>query len=143
MCIYAGYARWVSLRAKNYPSVVNTAGTTFSTGEYSHSFSIGEILITTIPGGDNQVTQGYLQPESLPAPDGFDYFPNPIDDRLFLVRAEKVKAVRIYDIAGRLVFEGAYDGKAIVVDQLSGGTYLMNTLNADNKILHKFTIIKQ
>lgn len=126
-------------------SVLNTAGGTIegSKGQYSHSFSVGEVVISTISGNDDQATQGYLQPEALPAPDGFDYYPNPVDDKLFLVNAQKVSRVKIYDVNGRLIFSGAYTGKPIVLEELSGGTYLVNTLSRTNKILHKFAIIKQ
>ncbi len=132
------------LAAKGQQVVNAGGGTATGSSGSSHSFSIGEIVITTISGGDRHATQGFLQPEFPKGPDGFDYYPNPVVGDLFLVNAGKVKSVRVYDLSGREVFRTGYtSGKAIPLELLSGASYLVNTYDAAGKILHKFTIIKQ
>lgn len=124
--------------------VVNAGGGTITGSSGSHSFSIGEIVITTVSDGDRHLTQGFLQPELPKGPDRFDYYPNPVADDLFLVNAEKVQSVRVYDLSGREVLRANYmNGKPIPLQLLSGASYLINTYDAAGKILHKFTIIKQ
>ncbi len=122
--------------------VVNAAGTTISNGAYSHSFSIGEITTTTLTTGEQYLTQGYLQPFLLPNEGGFDYYPNPVVQELFLVNARRVDWVRFYDSAGREVYSAAYNGKPLDLSVLSGAVYLVNAFSK-GKIIHKFFIIKQ
>lgn len=127
------------------PAVVNAAGTTLtSTSGYSHSFSIGEIAITTIssPNNQNYITQGYLQPETGERP-VFDFYPNPVVDNLFLVNASKIKQIRVYDLTGREVLTLKYTGEALPLQLLSGATYLVDAFDEKGKSVQKFTIIKQ
>ncbi len=142
-CLLLAAAR--SMGQVKSPSVVNTAGATIErNGQYSHSFSIGEIVTTTISSNTQHLTQGFLQPEAKPE-EAFDFYPNPLgpDHKLNLKNAKDVKMIRVYDLSGREVLSTPYSsGNAIPLDELSGATYLVNTYNKAGKLLHKFIIIK-
>jgi hypothetical protein len=125
------------------PAVVNAGGTTVQGDAGQHTFSIGELGIITIGSNEGQVTQGFLQPETPAAGDGFDYYPNPVVTDLYLVNAGFVKSVRVFDMSGREVMRTPYTGKPISLAALSGAAYLINTYTADGKPFIKFTIIKQ
>lgn len=62
----------------------------------------------------------------------FDYFPNPVNDKLNIVAGEPVTAVSVYNMLGSKVLEQQYNATAVAVDMtaLQQGTYLIKVTTA-------------
>ncbi len=55
------------------------------------------------------------------------YFPNPIEDRLYISAAEIIQQTSIYDVTGQLVFQSQHNATDIELDlrQFSSGTFYL------------------
>ncbi len=130
--------------AQNASSVINATGSSYSSAAYQFDWSVGEsALIETqySPGGQLILTNGFLQPLSLPAPSGLVFlpgeiriFPNPTRDQVqinLLLAGPGQARLTIYDSYGRWVYRRQHSqaagGGTIPLDLRSyaAGTYLL------------------
>lgn len=132
-------------------SVVNSTGATLVTTGYQIEYSIGEISITTISGGNYQVTQGVLQP-SVKVADAacdiinntFQYFPNPTTDYIRLVgRHDWITSYQIYAADGKLVSNTRFFNNYIDLRKLASGMYIIRLLPGCGGEFKTLKIIKQ
>jgi hypothetical protein len=125
------------LTTVNYAqSVVNSSGASISNANLIVEYSIGEIVITTIQGGQNAATQGLLQPtyeiisavnEEFDRSFSFTAFPNPTANQLNIeTDYPSFKTVQIFNIVGQIVAEQLFDGNPILLSGLPSGTYLFS-----------------
>lgn len=75
--------------------------------------------------------------------EAFEFYPNPVDDVLFITNAEVIDEIEIFDLSGRLVYSNQYTNSSIEVDvtRLSTGTYLMKAKVDDMEKI--FRVIKK
>ena len=75
-----------------------------------------------------------------PDPTSFAFYPNPVDDFLFLKGLSEKVELKIYDLAGKLLLESTViDG--LFVGDLIAGMYLVSVITNDNALMN-FKIIK-
>lgn len=68
-------------------------------------------------------------------------FPNPAEDVIQIESPQKIDAIQIYDLQGRLVKSEELNGRtSLNVSELESGVYLIEILN-ENKILHRQKLI--
>ncbi len=141
------------------PTVIASAGTVFTDGTTSLSWTLGEIAVSTITSGSNKLTQGFHQPE-INIPIGIDNasgqnfisaFPNPVSDNLVLALSTVVTeniSVEIMDMLGRVVkSETLYSGTAetkhtIQMSDFAPGAYLVKASGKNSKLLKTIKITK-
>ena len=130
--------------AQETSSVINSTGSSYTSPSYQFDWSLGETaLIETqySPGGHLILTNGFLQPASLPAPGGQVFlpgeiriFPNPAHDQVeinFLLAGPGQARVTVYDALGRWVYRKQYiqplTGTPLLIDLRSytAGAYLL------------------
>jgi hypothetical protein len=127
---------YLSTSAQDASSVINSTGSSYTAPSYQFDWSLGETaLIETqySPGGHLILTNGFLQPASLPAPSGTSFspgeiriFPNPTRDQVeinLLLAGPGRSTVTLYDAYGRWVFRKQYT-------QALGGTPLQIDLRS-------------
>lgn len=132
-------------------SLVNSTGQTLVTTDYQVEYSIGEISITTLPGGNNQVTQGLLQPSVKVVDPSCDiinntlqYFPNPTLDYIRIVgRHDWITSYQIYAADGKLVSNTRYFNNYIDLRKLASGMYIIRLLPGCGGEYKTLKIIKQ
>lgn len=132
-------------------TVVNSTGQTLVSTDYQIEYSIGEIAITTLPGGNNQVTQGVLQPAVKVADPTCDiinntlqYFPNPTQDYIRIVgRHDWITSYQIYAADGKLVSNTRYFNNYIDLRKLASGMYIIRLLPGCGGEYKTLKIIKQ
>ena len=112
------------------PSVIASAGNYAEAGGISLSWTLGEIAITTLQGGDLVLTQGFQQ--SYGNIDGLELntidwkiiaYPNPVKNLLsirFDVLSPKDFHIEIQDVTGRILsqeqFKHVHPGDIIPID---------------------------
>ena len=122
--------------------IVASAGGYIPTEELSVSFTIGDIVVSTIQFGGIDLSQGFQQGELfLPTPVnsmvqiGFEVYPNPAEDWLRLTFEEKGEyesnhyTIRMYSISGQVIYaECIFEDDGSILLDLGGlipGTYLI------------------
>lgn len=75
--------------------------------------------------------------------EAFEFYPNPVDEVLFITNSHSIDQVDIYDLAGRKVYSSNYHSSSIEVDvtSLSTGTYLLKARVDDMEKI--FRVIKK
>lgn len=73
---------------------------------------------------------------------GFNYFPNPVQDILYLNTHRKITSVEIFNAAGQTVLHPKMIQGQVDVSKLPSGTYLFRVLLENNQI-ESFKIIKK
>ena len=130
------------------PSVVNTAGGTFTSGYYQFEWSIGELaLVTEMTGSNNTfvITNGFIQ-SHIQYPSGTDnnaifsgdeikVFPNPASSYVeinFFSKQRGRITITFYDGSGKKVYTASdvYYGvgliKRVPVSQLPNEVYMLH-----------------
>jgi hypothetical protein len=128
------------------PSVTNLSGFDATVNSFTITSSIGEPVITTLTTQDVIVTQGFLQPETLPCLNiEFSYYPNPATEEV-TVEAHgcevQIESIQLFDLWGRLM-PGIALGKnsKVKLNGLSQGVYLMQVF-LTNGTSHAIKILK-
>ena len=73
---------------------------------------------------------------------GFSYYPNPVNDILFVEAEEEIERVEIYDLAGKRIISQTAGAKDVQLNtsELESGSYLVKAFSDDNELgMYKFT----
>jgi len=147
---------WVVNAQSSEPTVLATSGAHYSGTNTELSWTIGEVIVETVTGSDNIVTQGFHQPlvevttveESWPSYLKVNVFPNPVTEKI-TVNIEnntlELQAI-IYDMTGRqLISEEIGHSQNYIefnVDDLANSIYLLNIHSKDKKYNATYKIQK-
>ncbi len=128
-------------------SVLNAAGQTLRNATFRLTYSVGEPMVTVLKNPNDILTQGFIQPETVKKGNEFDFYPNPVADKLYFENAEKIASYKVYDMAGRQVFGQAFDKPqrtvTVNVEMLAEAIYIVNAFDSEGKRLHSFQIMKK
>jgi Secretion system C-terminal sorting domain len=135
------------LNAQPTLSVLNATGQTLRSATFQLTYSVGEPMITVLKNPNDILTQGFIQPETAKKGNEFNFYPNPVADKLYFENAERVASYKIYDMAGREVFGQDFDKPQRVVtvnlEMLAEAIYIVNAFDVEGKRLHSFQIMKK
>ena len=98
------------------PSVVSSGGGYYEGGDMSISWTIGELAVTTLEGGDLILTQGFQQPNIAAVGIsqvedmnwGISVYPNPVANEVnvrFSIERSGEYLLEIQDVTGRLFMQ--------------------------------------
>ncbi|GAA3631692.1 hypothetical protein GCM10022397_16580 [Flavivirga jejuensis] len=74
----------------------------------------------------------------------FTFYPNPVEDELFVLGTQKIKRIEIIDVLGKSVADYVFN-KSIIkigVSELKSGIYLIQVTNESGKLETKRLIVK-
>jgi len=133
--------------------IVSSQGDSYTTGNNTIDFTIGEPIIETGTGGSNELTQGFHQTnftitsvEDFKPELNIKVFPNPTAEILNISSGETTnKTYQIFDTNGKLVKQGTISGANTTVNvvDLSSGTYVLAISGINNTPLKTYQIIKK
>ena len=137
--------------ATNSQTVVNSTGNTLKDNSYYFEYSIGEISITTIAGGTNNVTQGLLQPNIKKVPPPCDFldekiisFENPTRNIVRLVgRYDWITNYKVYAADGKLVKEGRFYNNVIDLTKFPAAVYFIKLFPGCDNNFKVLKVVKQ
>ena len=74
----------------------------------------------------------------------FRFYPNPVEDELFILGTNKVKRIEIIDVLGKTVVTHLIEKSIIKIDvsELKNGIYLLQVTNENDKSETKKLIVK-
>tara|TARA_B100000809_G_C15015558_1_gene486546 strand:+ start:183 stop:647 length:465 start_codon:yes stop_codon:yes gene_type:complete len=131
--------------------VVAMQGDSYTNGDVSMDFTIGEVIINTGTDGSTDITQGLHQTTwTITALDGYSVtyeatvFPNPTADVLNIQTSNfEDVAYSVYDVKGLLVKQGILSAEEtpIQVSELASGSYSL-ILNNGTQNLKTFKLVK-
>lgn len=75
--------------------------------------------------------------------EAFEFYPNPVDEVLFISNSQVIDEIEIFDLSGRKVYSNKYNRSSIEIDvtRLSTGTYLLKAKIDDMEKI--FRVIKK
>lgn len=128
------------------PTVVGSAGGSGQVGEMTVMWTVGEVAVTTLRGGDLTITQGFHQPPpgttdaplDLQGPLALSAHPNPVADYLnvSLPQGSRAGAFTLVDLLGRTVLSQAStsgaSGMTVDISRLPTGTYVARFVAGEN-----------
>ncbi|MCP4311835.1 MAG: T9SS type A sorting domain-containing protein [Bacteroidetes bacterium] len=141
----------VGLRAQESlaPSVVASGGGYFEAENISISWTLGELAVTTLSGGDMILTQGFQQPfgstvgiSERESSWDISAYPNPMGEELrirFNIEKHGDYLVEVQDVTGRLITQQLYrevnPGDIILLNTsaYSSGVYFLKVLTPDRQ----------
>lgn len=137
------------------PDVISTAGSFYTNGNNSVSWTIGECISETFTNSGNKLTQGFQQgiydietaidnTENLVK---INLFPNPTADFVNLeiqLQQKQNYFYRLFNSDGECLKNGKIisEKSEISLSGFSNSTYILNVFTTDQKILKSFKIIK-
>lgn len=135
----------------NGQEVISSQGETYSNGNGSIDFTVGEVIINTVSDGTNDLTQGFHQTNwSFVGLDDHaihieaSVFPNPTEDVLNL-KISSFEGIHysMYDAKGKLVLEDEILNELTVleVSHFAPGQYSI-VLEKNETILKSYKLIK-
>ena len=136
-------------------SVISSAGSSNSAGDYIISWTVGETAIATISSSSTTLTQGFHQPLLVDVlPTGIEKelqlemraFPNPTFDKVIFEGGDPVGIyhVRVVDKLGRVLEQKSlpYQDLVLEMSRYENGTYLVEVVEDDSGKRKIFNIIK-
>jgi len=134
---------------------VNTSGGGSKTIDGSIEYSIGNVFYTSVTTNTGSITEGVqhtydittvgIQEQDLNI--SLSVFPNPTTDLLNLATCFNTKgfSFQIIDLLGNQLEIQPIESNQTIIRMLSydTGTYILNILSDDNKVLQSFKIIKK
>ena len=136
-------------------SVISSAGSSNSAGDYLISWTVGETAVATISSSSTTLTQGFHQPLLVDVlPTGIEKelqlemraFPNPTFDKVIFEGGDPVGIyhVRVVDKLGRVLEQKSlpYQDLVIEMSRYENGTYLVEVVEDDSGKRTIFNIIK-
>jgi hypothetical protein len=135
---------------------VNTSGGSASGGGGSVTFSVGQVMYTSVADSTGQVSQGVQQAyeifnvgikESM-LNISLAVFPNPTSNNLTLsindYKKEKL-TYQLFDLQGKLLISGDVTTKQTEINTsaLASASYFVHVLNQENQKVQSFKIIKK
>lgn len=140
------------------PSVLSSSGGYGENEDFSISWTIGELAITTVEGENLVLTQGFQQPLNIGTSIRKDeitwnisVFPNPVQDELniqFDISESKDFLLEIQDVTGRIFMQEPYNnmnsGDLVIINtsEFVSGVYFLRILTTDFKQNKVFNLIK-
>lgn len=135
----------------NSPQVVANAGTHSTTANAQVSWTVGEVLTSTLSAGSNTATQGFHQTlltvVALDKPIAdfqIEVFPNPASTQLNVrFGAPTSAALQIVDMHGRIVIDAKADDtqfRTLDLNGLAQGAYVLRILGDQPSKIQKFKI---
>lgn len=136
---------------------IPASGGNASGSEGSVSYSVGQIVYTTITGTNGSVTQGVQQPYEISVITGIEeakdisleiaVYPNPASDFVRLkIEDNDIQNLRyqLYDINGNILLDKRVEGNEtnISIQNLLSSTYFLKVIHG-NKAMKTFKIIKK
>ena len=136
-------------------SVISSAGSSNSAGDYLISWTVGETAIATISSSSTTLTQGFHQPLLVDVlPTGIEKelqlemraFPNPTFDRVMFEGSDPVGIyhVRVVDKQGRVLEQMSVNSTDLMIEmrKYNNGTYIVEVVEEDTGKRKIFNIIK-
>jgi len=138
-------------------TAVTTAGGNTSGGGGTVSYTVGQIVYTTISSVNHSVAQGVQQPYEISVITGIEkasdisldiiVYPNPATDIIRLKTGDYESShlrYRLYDINGRLLLTGKVDDDetSIAIGHLKPAAYILS-VTEKNISIKSFSIIKR
>ena len=136
-------------------SVISSAGSSNSAGDYLISWTVGETAIATISSSSTTLTQGFHQPLLVDVlPTGIEKelqlemraFPNPTFDRVMFEGSDPVGIyhVRVVDKQGRVLEQKSVNSTDLMIEmrKYNNGTYIVEVVEDDTGKRKIFNIIK-
>jgi hypothetical protein len=140
------------------PSVVASGGGSYEGENFSISWTIGEVAVTTLTGGDLILTQGFQQPfdSNVGIGDkgvnwGISVYPNPVADELrvrFDTEGPGDFITELQDVTGRLISQQqhsqVFPGDVILINTsgYTSGIYFLKVLTPDRRQVQVTSIRK-
>jgi hypothetical protein len=146
----------VSLYAQQFkPELICAASGTIANANTNISWTIGEVIISTMDNASILLTNGIAQPtynitavkHHLSTTD-VKLFPNPANDILVLQSKNgqlKDALYAVFDINGKLIMNDKISGNEIYIDfsHVSSASYLMKITDTSGQNIQTYKIIKQ
>ena len=136
-------------------SVISSSGNSNSSDDYTISWTIGELAISTINNSDITLTQGFHQPLIVDViPTGIESsfllemkaFPNPTFDRVIFEGGDPVGIyhIRVVDKLGRVLEQKSMPFQEFVLEmgRYNNGTYLIEVVEDKTGKRKIFNIVK-
>lgn len=138
------------------PEVLASSGAHFTGTNASLSWTIGEVMIETVSGTNNILTQGFHQPgvqatiieEVLPGHIKINIFPNPATESITVNLENNILKlnVELYDMMGKLLIskeiEPLQSSFVVNVKDLANAGYLLRIHSEDKKYNATYKIQK-
>lgn len=136
------------------PTVVSSSGDYYVGSAATLSWTLGEVVTDTYIGTNNQLTQGFHQPdirfttiEDLASEMTLNLFPNPTNSSIsFEVKNnDKALNIAILDPSGRIIYTSKYSAESILQIDLSSyanGIYFMQVTTETNQKVKTIKIEK-
>jgi hypothetical protein len=143
------------VKLQSQEAVLSSGSSATGTGG-SVSFSVGQLVYTTIIGTGGSISQGVQQPYDIAVISGLDEakgislqciaYPNPTTDQLILKIENSYQlsfVVSLFDMSGKLIVNQKISGTetAISMGNLASATYILKVTQNDNEV-KTFKIIK-
>ena len=138
-------------------TAITAAGGNTSGGGGTVSYTVGQIVYTTISSGNHSVAQGVQQPYEISVITGIEkagdislniiVYPNPASDIIRLKTGDYESShlrYRLYDVNGRLLLTGKVDDDetSIAIGHLKPAAYIL-IVTEKNISIKSFSIIKR
>ncbi|MEO9965454.1 MAG: T9SS type A sorting domain-containing protein [Reichenbachiella sp.] len=135
------------------PTIVSTAGGTFSDDDIQLSWTLGGSVLDSYSNTDIILSSGVQSEDIAPYVLGLtayaldiQLFPNPVSDKLTL-QFEEVAYFRVLisDLTGRLLYAGSneYANQQVIdVDYLNIGAYVVQVFDGEERPIKKFKLSK-
>ncbi len=124
------------------PTVICSAGGSFTTSSQSIQFSLGEIAVETFQAGNNLLSEGFLQgpengtgiKEGLATNGQIVFYPNPSHGSITVSCKNDPVKMTILDLQGRTLSQTQNPGKTTTlnIENLQSGLYLIRVTFKDN-----------
>ena len=138
------------------PEVLASSGAHFTGTNASLSWTIGEVMIETVSGTNNMLTQGFHQPgvqatiieEVLPSHVEINVFPNPATESITVNLENNTLKLNaeLYDMTGKLLIskeiEPLQSSFVVNVKDLANAGYLLRIHSEDKKYNATYKIQK-
>lgn len=138
------------------PQVVASSGAHATSPYVQLSWTVGEVVVTTLTGGGGLITQGFHQTydvatiaEEAPLGLSVNVFPNPATDLLQIALSGEFPDIELalMDMSGKLVgsqmLRSGTSGFNFGVGFLAKGTYVLRLSSKDGDVMYSYRIIKQ
>ncbi|MEN8156986.1 MAG: T9SS type A sorting domain-containing protein [Bacteroidota bacterium] len=140
------------------PSVISSGGGYFEDDNLSISWTLGELAVTTLSGGDLILTQGFQQPfntgvgiTEIEMDWQISVYPNPVIDELYIrfdISDPGDFLIEVQDVTGRLITQKQHDqvkpGDIVLLgtSHYTPGIYFLKVLNGDRQQVQVTTFNK-
>lgn len=136
--------------------VIATSGGNFESQDYMLSWTLGELITSTLQGEDYVIMQGFQQPllnitsifEHQKLAQYFELFPNPVNENLSILNSGFTTnfTIALFNNMGEKVFTEEFipgiSMQNIAFNQFMPGVYFINISTTTGKIIKRSKIVK-